>query len=172
MEHEKLFSTDCIRTFSGKYLDVFNPDPEQICIEDIAHALAFTCRFGGHTKYFYSVAQHSINVMHGVKTKGLHLQALMHDAAEAYLTDIPTPIKKRLPHYKQLEDNLLHAIGSKFGFDSIIDPEVKQSDTNALKVEWATQVINSRPALVLTPLQAEREFLMWFQIFTNNDGRR
>lgn len=137
---EKLHNTNCIRTYTGKYLDVFNPDPEQICIEDIAHALANTCRFGGHTREFYSVAQHSIMVCNRVQPE-LKLQALMHDAAEAYLTDVPTPIKKQLPAYIELEENLMKVIAAKFGFDCQMAPEVMEADKAELEYEWNEYLI-------------------------------
>ncbi|MFC4230551.1 hypothetical protein ACFOW1_01525 [Parasediminibacterium paludis] len=59
---EDLYKPNCIRTYTGLYMNVFDPTPEMICIEDIAHALSHQCRFSGHTKQFYSVAQHSYHV--------------------------------------------------------------------------------------------------------------
>jgi len=94
MTIENLFTPNCIRTFTGKYVNVFEPTLEMICIEDIAHALSMQCRFGGHLPYFYSVAQHSINCSFLVDTPCLKLEVLMHDASEAYLLGIPSPIKK------------------------------------------------------------------------------
>jgi hypothetical protein len=147
MSTQDLYKPDCIRTYTGKYLDVFNPDPEQIDILDIAHALANTCRFGGHTREFYSVAQHSIMVAELVPPE-LKLQALMHDAAEAYLTDIPTPIKKRLPGYVELEDNLMKVIAARFGFDWPMADEVKAADKAELEYEWYNYM---NPPLVKSP---------------------
>lgn len=130
---ENLYS-NCIRTFTGKYVDVFNPDPEMICIEDIAHALSYTPRFGGHLKYFYPVAMHSIYCAEIVETD--KLGALLHDASEAYLTDMPRPIKSQMPQYKEIENNLMDVIAEKFGFTYPLSDEVKAADEQALKYEW------------------------------------
>lgn len=130
---ENLYS-NCIRTFTGKYIDVFNPDPEMICIEDIAHALAQTPRFGGHLKHFYSVAHHSMHCSELVRND--KLAALLHDASEAYLTDMPRPIKSQMPQYKEIENNLMVVISEKFGFAYPLSGEVKAADEQALKYEW------------------------------------
>jgi hypothetical protein len=89
-----------VETFSGQYLDVQNPDPDKINLEDIAHALGNICRYGGHSRTFYSVAEHSVFVCERVCRQGwsknLQLAALHHDDAEAYLGDIPRPLKPLL----------------------------------------------------------------------------
>lgn len=132
--------SDTIRTFTGKNLDVFNPDPEMICIEDIAHALAQTPRFAGHLPYFYSVAHHSVMCAEEFQNLNMPagdiLAALMHDASEAYLTDIPRPIKKRLPEYKKIEDGLMKVISEKFGFEYPLNNSVKYIDDKMLQWEW------------------------------------
>src|SRR5271156_4912831 len=79
-----------IQTFTGKKFYPFNPKPQDIDIRDIAHALSNICRFTGHTKRFYSVAEHSRNVAKLVPAH-MKLQALLHDASEAYLCDIARP---------------------------------------------------------------------------------
>ena len=90
-----------LQTVSGRFVNPFDPDPEQIDIDDIARALANVCRFGGHTRHFYSVAQHSVIVSRLVEERGGDIEdtfaALMHDASEAYLGDMPHPIKHRSP---------------------------------------------------------------------------
>jgi len=87
-EYSLYDSKDCIRTFTGKWMDVFNPTADMIDIRDIAHALACTPRFAGHLPKFYSVAQHSI-MCYDMVDKEFELVALLHDASEAYLLDIP-----------------------------------------------------------------------------------
>lgn len=88
-----------IETASGRFVDVLSPDPEAIDLDDIAHALSLTCRYGGHVKRFYSVAEHAI-LVHDLlrfgqdeRNTALLLAALLHDAAEAYLGDVVAPLK-------------------------------------------------------------------------------
>jgi len=84
-----------IQTYTGKKFWAFDAAIADICIEDIAHALAMRCRFGCHCKEFYSVAQHSVIVSHHLPPE-LKLWGLLHDATEAYLPDVPRPQKGRL----------------------------------------------------------------------------
>ena len=123
-----------IQTYSGKKLDFWNPDPEQICIEDIAHALSHTARFSGHTDYFYSVAQHSLAVS-SLCPDEHKLQGLLHDATEAYLTDMPTPFKNCLPDYKAAEGRVWNAIAEKFGLPYTMHRSVKMADRMCLMAE-------------------------------------
>ena len=124
-----------IQTYKGKRINPLNPDPSQICIEDIAIALSNTCRFTGHTKGFYSVAEHSYWASKYVAPQNA-LQALMHDSAEAYLNDIAKPIKqsvsvwtgKEMIPFKRAEDHLLGMIFEKFGISKEMAPEVKEID--------------------------------------------
>ena len=133
---ENLYTPDCIRTFTGKYVNVFEPTPEMICIEDIAHALAQQPRFGGHLPTFYSVASHSLNCSYLAETSQEKLEALMHDASEAYLLDIPSPIKKRLNNYKEIEHRLMVLIGEKFGFQWPMSDTMVTIDESMLVAEW------------------------------------
>ena len=135
MTTEEFFNSGKIRTYTGKHVDVFNPDPETILIEDIAHALANLPRWGGHLQKKYSVAQHCIYCAYLAPEKH-KLEALLHDAAEAYLLDMPSPIKRQLPNYKQLEDNLLRVIADRFGIQYPFDPIIKQIDRDLLKMEY------------------------------------
>ncbi len=108
-----------IRVHSGIMIDPLNPKCQEISIEDIAHGLSMICRFAGHTKYFYSVAEHSIITSYRVENKH-KLAALLHDASEAYLLDIPSPLKKKLRRYKNAEYKLMRIIAEKFKFISRI----------------------------------------------------
>lgn len=92
-----------IQTYSGRRFFPLDPRPADVKIEDIAHALSNKCRFNGHCLTFYSVAEHSVRVAtlamsrHGGAEKStIGLQALLHDAAEAYLPDICSPIKRQV----------------------------------------------------------------------------
>ena len=82
-----------IQTFTGKRFHLFDPSPDEVCIEDIAHALSNICRFGGHCLTHLSVAEHSVTVSRHVRPS-LALPALLHDAPEAYIGDIVTPLKQ------------------------------------------------------------------------------
>lgn len=134
---ENLYTPNCIRTYSGKYFNPCDPDSSLIEIEDIAHALSMQVRFGGHLPTFYSVAQHSVLTRQLVKPDPkLELTALMHDASEAYLIDVPRPVKEQLSNYKEIEDRLMKVIAEKFGFIWPFPPEVKDADEKMLRNEW------------------------------------
>lgn len=120
-----------IETISGNKVDLLDPDPNSFTLEDIFHALLNVPRFGGHTRTFYSVAMHSVNVARIVPDH-LKFEAIMHDATEAYLMDMPTPYKALLPDYREAEDNLWLAICKKFDLPEVLDPLVKQADRCAL----------------------------------------
>lgn len=140
---ENLYTPDCIRTYRGKYINVFEPTPEMICIEDIAHSLSMQCRFAGHLPQFYSVAQHSILCCQLITEKEHKLAALLHDASEAYLLDIPKPIKNKLGNYKEVEDNLMSVIAKKFGFAYPLHDKVKEVDNYMLEWEWNSLMIKN-----------------------------
>jgi 5'-deoxynucleotidase YfbR-like HD superfamily hydrolase len=133
----------CIRTNSGLFINVFDPKRDVIAIEDIAHALASIPRFGGHLNRHYSVAQHSVMCMMRVKSLEDKKAALMHDASEAYLGDIPTPIKAKLPEYKTCEHNLMLMIADKFGFEYPLNEVVKEVDARMLQIEWENLVLDN-----------------------------
>lgn len=131
-----------IRTYTGIYFNVFAPDIKLIKIEDIAHSLAMQCRFNGHTKEFYSVAQHSVWVAERVPVKH-KLAALLHDASEAYLCDIPSPIKKYFTQYHSIENDVMTAVAECFKFQYPFDDSVKKFDKEALYWEWENKVLNN-----------------------------
>jgi uncharacterized protein len=107
-----------IRTVTGRYVDPMSMTADDVDIRDIAHALSRLCRFGGHAKGFLSVAQHSVAVSHMAVRYSFQVQrmALLHDATEAYLVDMPKPIKRRLPEYQKVEAHIAEAVAAKFGF--------------------------------------------------------
>ena len=119
--------TPWIQTYTDIKFDPYNIQPEDISILDIAHSLAHTCRWGGHCRTFYSVAQHSVIVMEQVSAEN-KLVALLHDAAEAYIGDMPSPIKATLPDYRYLEGLIMESILAKFGLPSEIPDEVHEAD--------------------------------------------
>lgn len=134
-KEENLYTHQCIRTHSGEYVNVFNPMPETIKIEDIAHALSRQPRFGGHLPVEYSVARHCIACCDEAPD-GFRLCALLHDAAEAYLIDLPRPIKKEIEVYKAIEDGLMKVIARKFGIEYPFPSEVHAVDNIMLQIEW------------------------------------
>jgi len=122
-----------IQLMSGKVLDFQDPKPDQFTIEDIALGLSRQPRFGGHTKSFYSVAQHCITLSQ-VVPNGYKMQALMHDASEAFMGDLPTPLKHLLPEYMGIEEEVSDAIQEAFGF-STMSPLVEVADARMLITE-------------------------------------
>ncbi len=122
-----------IQTFTGKKFPLDDPDPDQIYIEDIAHALSLLCRFNGHCTKFYSVAEHSVHVSREIDPK-LAMIGLLHDAAEAYLGDVPSPLKTQLPQFKEFEWKMEQAIGERFGIDPKLFScaELKRADVQLL----------------------------------------
>jgi hypothetical protein len=161
-----------ITTHTGKQIDPASPESWDIHIEDIAHALSHLCRFGGHTREFYSVAQHSVRVARAVSRKN-RLVALLHDATEAYLVDIPSPLKALLPDYRALEQGAWYAIADHYKLPRIIPEEVKVADECALWTEFhdyydhpphgldTRELYPSEPAL--SPAAAKESFLSYFE---------
>lgn len=160
MRKENLYEPDCIITHSGLYVNVFDPKPEMFIIEDIAHALAHQPRFGGHLDKFYSVAQHSVLACREPSSFAEELETLMHDASEAYLMDIPSPIKARLSNYKEIEDGLMKVISEVFQFNYPLSDSVKAVDKIMLEKEWSNLVINKSNSFERWGfLKAKNEFL-------------
>lgn len=130
---------DWFQTVSGKRFWAFDPRSEDVEIGDIAHALAMKCRYGGHTKTFFSVAQHSTIVADIVQEwttdRRLVLTALMHDAAEAYSADVVRPIKVKIPQFKEIENAIETVIADKYGLYYPFPPEIKHADNMALNTE-------------------------------------
>ena len=108
-----------MRVYSGRILDVDDVRPQDISVDDICHGLANTPRYNGHTDFPYSVAQHSVMLMWAARKLGMsqemQTQCLLHDAAEAYMGDIPSPWKARWPEAQKDEVRLLEVIGEAMG---------------------------------------------------------
>lgn len=164
MTLENLYTPNCIRTFTGIYMNVFEPTSEMICIEDIAHSLSMQPRFGGHLPIFYSVAEHSINCARLVPDN-LKLEALLHDASEAYLMDLPRPIKNNMPQYKEIEENLMKLIFDKFGLIYPLHEKVKLQDEIMLQYEWESLMLSQKqfPFIRLSNNNAKYNFLQEFK---------
>ena len=110
--------SEYITTYTGHHIKPTDPDPAMIRIEDIAHALSLLCRGNGHVKTFWSVGQHcnccAKEAMARGATVRVVLACLLHDASECYMSDVPTPFKKKLPEYEVQEEQLLGMIFEKF----------------------------------------------------------
>ena len=171
---------DWIQTFSGVEFYPLDPRPDEIRIEDIAHALSMLCRFTGHVRRFYSVAEHSIRVCHLCPPRA-KLCALLHDASEAYLTDLPRPVKRYSDIgtlYRQAEDRLMEQICAKFSLENPTEPCVELADKAMLWIEaqtlmpphpawlkWKSFTNGQEPPIknTMSPAQAESEFLALYQ---------
>lgn len=124
-----------ISTYTGVKVYPFDPRPEEINITDIAHALSNVCRFSGHTREFYSVAQHSILVSQHVPAP-MRLAALLHDASEAYICDLSRPIKHtpQMQKYRDVEKQIMAVIQDKFQVNCD-QPEIHEADNRVLLTE-------------------------------------
>ena len=124
------------RTHTGKHVHPLSPSPSEISIFDVAHALSQICRFVGHTTAFYSVAQHCVLVSEHVPQEDA-LWGLLHDASEAYLCDLPAPIKRdpEMSIYRIAEDRLMLAVCDRYS----LPPEMPRSVKIADKVLLATE---------------------------------
>ena len=168
-----------VQTVDGYYLSLEHPNPENLSIFAIAHALSNICRFTGHTSEFYSVAQHSVAVSYLVPPY-LADEGLMHDAAEAVLGDVSSPLKSLLTEYREIEYRWEHALAQYYGLLYRCDgwpQEVKSADLRMLLMEktklmpeqskekWAILdgVVMPPEAIwkgVQTPRQAQMSFLL------------
>jgi hypothetical protein len=133
---------DWMQLHSGKRFYPLDPRAEDIDPEDIAHALSLLCRFGGHIDRFYSVAEHCVLMSRAVSPENA-LAALLHDATEAYVVDVPRPVKRYLPDYQRIEDSVWVAIARRFGLRRELPLEVHQADTRILLNEKMTLMPNA-----------------------------
>lgn len=176
-----------IALLSGNLFDYNDPENSVVTIDDIATALANVCRFSGHLHYLYSVAQHAVNCSLIVPPEQA-FDALMHDTAEAFTNDLPTPLKWALPVFKELEVKIESAMSRKFGFTFPISPAVKLADTQMLRMEkekikrdrtyWqmldgieVDHLWDKVDLKLCTPPQAKKLFLNRYYELIENDQR-
>lgn len=194
---------DWMQTYSGRAFWPLDPRPEEIELDDIAHALSLQCRFGGHCRWFYSVAEHSIwcalaavdpeetyekcdsifdaaglmysRIAQPAETteqlvqKQIALAMLMHDAAEAYLVDLPRPIKRSMPSYSTYEAAVELAIWQRFNLPLIDYYTMKAIDNRLLATE-AASIMNVPPmpwSIDAKPLPISKHRAL--RLFTNNE---
>lgn len=168
-----------IQTYTGKPFWPLNPRKQDIDIEDIAHSLSMQCRFNGHCRIFYSVAEHSVRVSHQVAPEHA-LWGLMHDAGEAYLVDMPKPLKRLMPDFQDHEDKLLQYLAAHFGLTWPIPEEVHKADVVLLMTEkrdlmspepqdWGIHVAPLPDIITpLSPQDAKDAFLQRFHVLTSS----
>ncbi len=167
---------DWMQTYSGVEFYPLDPRAEEVNIEDIANALSKACRYAGHCLRFYSVAEHCVHVADKAPF-ALKLTALMHDASEAYLVDMPRPIKPFIGGYAEIEDRLMKVIAAKFGFLWPVPPEIKKLDNGILNDEREQNMVSPPrdwqvpdPAIgaklqFWNPEQARHEFMDAFNAY-------
>lgn len=174
-----------IITADGGEFDFRAIEQQSIDFGVIAHSLSHQCRFNGHTREFYSVAEHSVRVMRLVSQPN-RLAALLHDAAEAYVGDMVTPLKKYLPLFSTFEDMIQQRIFAAAGLDigNSISREIKTADLIMLATErrdllvsrddardWSVlHGISPMPQRIL-PWSAEEARQMWLSCFQQLTGR-
>ena len=176
-----------ITTYTGKRFEPLKPDPDLICIEDIAHALSLICRGNGHVRSFWSVGEHCILCAKEASARMLSdrivLACLLHDAGECYMSDVPRPLKQLLPDYREQEERLLDLIYQKYLGSSLSEEEkrqIKKIDDDLLwydlenlldyaQSESAPQV-HCRPDYTVRPfLEVEQEYLDLFSRFYDKE---
>ncbi len=162
-----------IQTYTGKQFFPLRPRVEDIEIRDIAHSLSLQCRFNGHCHMFYSVADHSVRVSRAVPER-FALWGLLHDGAEAYLQDLPRPVKRAVQGYRELEEAMLRVVAERFGLTWPMPGEVLEADEVLLVTEArdlmapppASWELSATPLVEtiepLSPAEAEAAFLARF----------
>lgn len=161
--------SDYITTYNKIHFNPLNPNPQDISITDIAHALSLMTRANGHFPEFYSVGQHCIHCAQEAIAEGfsrrLVLACLLHDASEAYLADITRPVKRNLQNYIDIEQNLLNVIFERFLGSRLSAEEwkqVKRIDDTLLYYEFyhymGERLLDTKPEIKELPVFEYREF--------------
>lgn len=169
----ELFNYDgCINTYSGLKFSFSEPKIEQINIFDISRGLAYRGHFGGQTKQFFSIAQHSLLVIdlmpyRFINKPEMGLAALLHDASEAYTGDMVKPLKLMLPEFKKIEEKITKVIFEKFKIDIHLLKIVKEYDKKAQEIEYNTFFKNKNHLNYLKPEEAQVAFMQRYWHYIN-----
>ena len=158
-----------ITTYTGEHFDPLNPEIDKIKGEDAAHALSMICRGNGHVKTFFSVGQHCVNCCREAMARGysdrIALACLVHDASEAYMSDVPRPLKHLMPDYIEVEDALLEVIYMRFLGSPITKEEkvlVKEIDDDMLYYDMkellGETIRDAAPEIKISISYEERSF--------------
>jgi hypothetical protein len=137
--------SDTTHALAALIAPLTDPDPEHIDIRDIAHALANVCRYNGHIREHYSVAQHSVIVSKHFADPKLELAGLLHDAEEAYFGDMVSPLKKMFPEFGAKAAAFRAHIFAKFGVDPALMEQVKHIDEQVYYLERASFWPSAKP---------------------------
>ncbi|RVN04626.1 HD domain-containing protein [Sinorhizobium meliloti] len=166
---------DWMQTYTGRKFWPMDPRADEVLIEDIAHSLSLQCRYAGHCLRFYSVAEHSVHLARHLRWQGVEvaLWGLLHDASEAYLVDVPRPVKPHLPGYKEAESKVMAAVCERFGLSSTMPAVVHDADNriigdelvNLAPMDWHARYDDPLGVNIRCwyPAQAEEEFLATFE---------
>lgn len=167
-----------ISVTGGQFFDLLHPENSEYSIDVIASALSNLCRYTGHVTRFYSVAEHSVLVSKIVPPK-LALAGLLHDASEAFVGDVSSPLKKLVPAYREIEDNIQADIARRFGLEYPFPEEIHKADKQlywaerkmiapAVDALWHKEFRASRKVEPQgwTPVRSKREFLKRFHELT------
>lgn len=167
-----------MQTAGGRQFWPLDPRAEEIFIDDVAHSLSNLCRYNGHSSMFYSVAEHSVLVSRVLEGTGLELVGLLHDATEAYVADVPRPLKRMLVGYADIEDGVWKAVAERFGLPAEMPAEVHTADNAVLLAEkiplmgkvheWDMPGVVAADVTIrgLSPEDARREFMDRFRELT------
>jgi hypothetical protein len=173
---------DWMQTYTGRQFWPLDARADELAIEDIAHALSMACRYAGHCLQFYSVAEHSVHICRWLRQQGSNtdtqLKGLMHDAPEAYLVDVPRPVKPYLTEYRGIEVALWHVVADWLDLTTIMPGIIKEADDRILFDErhqnmapcpepWIIPSVGLGVTLQYwTPAQAKAEFMLEFARLT------
>lgn len=166
----------------GSFFCFENPESHDFPIELIAHSLSKLCRFNGHCKRFYSVAEHSVLVSR-ILPPHLQLVGLLHDASEAYVGDMPSPLKRMIPQYKEIEERVQAAMAKRHGLPYPFPYEIHEADKAVYRAErsqiaggednlWYTEFTDAKVTVTgMQPKDAEQFFLSTYRGLTNGKYR-
>lgn len=162
----------------GSFFCFENPENHDYPIELIAHSLSKLCRFNGHCKKFYSVAEHSVLVSRIVPVR-YALVGLLHDASEAYVGDMPSPLKRMIPQYKEIEERVQAAMAKAYNLPYPFPHEIHEADKAVYRAErsqiaggednlWYTEFLDAKVVVTgMQPKDAEQFFLYRYRELTN-----
>lgn len=181
MSEETWLRGHWMQTYTGRKFYPMAPAAEDVYPEDIAHALSLLCRYNGHVRRFYSVAEHCVHVSRSLGPEWA-LWGLLHDATEAYVGDMIRPLKLHMPDYRAAEDRVMVAIAERFGLSTAEMPDaVRQADNRVLLDEraalmspapdhWSVEDLEPLGVQIggWTPSTAEHEYLWVLEGLTSH----